>query len=255
MAASPSRYVKVRGIAGFVVLGLLVFLVVVVAATPISALTDRLPPGIQCEGVEGTLGEGSVNQLTLNGAKIGTLHWRFLPSALLQGELAYEVSASHDDALIDGRAGITLTGVGVVRDLRVNWPLEALVAPDMTGVWGGRLTGHLDTVRIESGWPTRILGTIEILHLHAPNSNLDQGSYALVFTPAPEPKSVHADVKDTDGPLAVTATLTLGANRSYDLKGALTPREGTPETLKDSFSMLGPPDANGRREFDLAGSL
>jgi len=244
-----------RSVAGFVLLGVLVFLMVAIAVLPVTVLTDRLPAAVQCEGAEGTLLGGSIERVVLHGTPLASVRWEVVPAALLKGEFAYQVSATRSDGTIAGRVGVTLTGVLAVDAMQIDWPIDALKAPGSLPGWGGQLTGRLDTVRIAHRWPTRLLGTLAIAHLHAPNSDLDQGTYEFHFSPATNPEVVHAEIKDLSGPLALVATLALGADRSYELKGALTPRPGTPETLKDSFTMLGPPDAEGRREFDMAGSL
>jgi hypothetical protein len=64
-----------------------------------------------------------------------------------------------------------------------------------------------------------------------------------------------AQLHDLSGPLSVTGALQLSPAGSYQLDGSVTPKPGTSAELTQKLQMLGPPDAQGRHAFSIAGSL
>jgi hypothetical protein len=64
-----------------------------------------------------------------------------------------------------------------------------------------------------------------------------------------------AKIEDTGGPFDVEARLTLGKDRSFLLEGMIASTGSVPDQIRQALELLGPPDASGRREFSVAGSL
>jgi hypothetical protein len=59
---------------------------------------------------------------------------------------------------------------------------------------------------------------------------------------------------DLGGPLDVTGSLQLLADRSYVVEGLIAARADAPADISQMLQFLGPADQQGRRPFSLAGS-
>ena len=62
-------------------------------------------------------------------------------------------------------------------------------------------------------------------------------------------------LSDTGGPLAVNGTVQLNKNRSYLVSGLIATRPGAPSDMARTLEILGEPDAQGRRQFAIEGSM
>jgi hypothetical protein len=58
-----------------------------------------------------------------------------------------------------------------------------------------------------------------------------------------------------NGPLQINGTIKLKADRSYELDALVGAKPNTPQNLLRALEFLGPPDAQGRRQFSMAGAL
>ena len=81
------------------------------------------------------------------------------------------------------------------------------------------------------------------------------GDYTVSFVPAPAGE-LAATFVDNGGPLEVEGAATLDARRVYTLDALVEPRADAPEMLVEGLRiMTAEPDAEGRRRFNLSGSL
>jgi hypothetical protein len=81
------------------------------------------------------------------------------------------------------------------------------------------------------------------------------GDYTVSFVPAPEGQ-LAATFVDNGGPLEVKGTVSLDARREYVLDALVEPRANANAMLVEGLKIMsGEPDAEGRRRFNLSGSL
>ncbi len=234
------------------VLSLLAVTVILACTVPISWLADHAPASVQLAGVQGSVFSGHAEEVRFQHTRLGRVTWHFAPARLLHGELCYDLSITAPGHHLQGRFGIAPRHTWVAYQVDMEWPLRSL--SDQV-VWGGMLTASIDSLHLRNSWPTLFVGSLTVRHFTRPDSNVDLGSYTLDLSAGPTPHEVLGHLRDVAGPLAVDATLSLAADRSYHMDGSVLPRAGTPEDVKDSFTFLGPPDASGRRLFQMAGSM
>lgn len=236
--------------------GLVVFAIVIAATLPASLLVDRLPPDLAVEGVAGTVWNGSADAIRLRGAPLGALGWHAEPMALLRGELAYRIEVTRPDGYLHGRIAATLGGALEGDALQLLLPVTALHPEHGPQAWDGRLSGNIEHVRLERGWPVALIGAFRIAALRLPGSTLAIGDYAIEFDGrANTPSQLVGRVRDLDAPLLVRGQLQISHERAYKLEGEVTPRAGASPDVSRAVEFLGTPDASGRRSFEITGTF
>ncbi len=239
-----------------VLVGVAVFAAVIVATLPASLLASRLPSDLAVEGVSGSIWNGAADEVRLRGAPLGSLTWNVEPAALLRGSLAYHVEVLRPDGFLRGRVAATLSGALEGDALDLDLPITALHPEHADDAWGGTLTGRIEHLRLEGGWPVALTGSFGIAHLRPPGSTLEIGGYAIEFDGrANTAEQLIGRVRDVDAPLLVRGQLEIRHARSYLLQGEVTPRPGASPEVGRAVEFLGLPDAAGRRSFEITGTF
>jgi hypothetical protein len=236
------------------ILAAIAFLVTLLMRLPARTLLPLLPPEVSCAAPSGTVWNGACGQLRVGEASVSGLSWKLHPGALLHLQLAADLSSPDPQAR--GQAQVELTRNG---DLAVTALTATVALPGDTAVTPGGISGSMqlaiDSARIENRRLVALQGTIDLLQIHSDDPQADLGSFELRFVPPAQPLVMQAQLRDLDGPLSVTGLLQLEASGSYQLDGSISARPGASAQLVQKLQMLGPPDAQGRQTFSLAGSL
>ncbi len=114
-----------------------VFLASVVIHMPASFVVGQasLPRALTLSGVQGTVWQGRVSQVSWQGQQLGEVNWRFQPSKLLTGkaEVSLRFGRGSDLALTGrGHVGYGLSGAyaeNVVASLPINNVMEYVTLP------------------------------------------------------------------------------------------------------------------------------
>jgi len=248
--------VNVRKALPLIAAGVAAFLVTLLAIVPASVVTALLPASVAVGMTSGTIWNGSTDSLTVKGQALGGLRWKFHPLHLFRGRVAFDAELIRSDGQARGRIALGLGGRYEARSLEIHLPLVALPAGIAPRGWLGVVRAQLQSLEIGPQSTPRALGTIELRALKAPPPNgAAIGSYGVTFdaTSARDGKLV-GQLKDLEGPMQVTGTVTLAADRSYVVEGLVAPRAGASQAVADTLRFLGAPDAQGRRPFSLAGT-
>jgi hypothetical protein len=252
-----------------VALGLLALLGFALATMPAGALSGPLRrAGIEASSYDGSIWSGRATALTWRGTRVGDVQWTLTALPLLRGHAAGHARIVRPDGTLqaDYETNFRATDL-LLRNATVALPIETLTTRPL-GIprgWTGRASGHFDELRLEQRWPTVVRGTVDLDEVVAPPpQHTALGSFHLVFPhPAPKPSlsvpgdpaNLTARVVDKGGPFYVDAQLTLGRKRAFSLDGVLSARQSVPANIQQALQMLGTPDANGRRQFSIGGSL
>jgi general secretion pathway protein N len=235
--------------------GAAVFVGVGLATLPASLLVGRLPADLKVEGVSGTIWNGGADAIRLRGTPLGGFSWSVEPAALLGGEFAFRIEVTRADGYVRGRVAATAGGALTGREIELELPLTAL-HPGSQQDWQGTLHGTVQSVRLEQGWPVALVGAFQMTGLTPPSSDLPIGDYALEFDGrADTPTQLVGRVRDLAAPLIVRAQLVIRRDRSYALAGEVRPRPDAPPDISRAVTFLGPPDAVGRRTFEITGTF
>jgi hypothetical protein len=243
--------------------GLAAALVIALLTLPAQLFAGRLARhGLEATSLAGSIWSGRAQGLAWRSAPLGDVAWSLAPLELLRGRVGADVALTRPDGNL--QASVSLSGGGTLRLTRVQFqlPVEALSALPlgMPRNWRGRVAGSFAEIAISGGWPTALVGTLEMDGLIAPPPRSTSiGSYHVEL---PDPSATDAAdgeltarVTDKEGPFSFEGRLTLAPDRSFLLEGTLAPRGTTPPQLVRSLELLGPADASGRRPVSVSGTL
>ena len=213
------------------------------------------PPGVTLSGVSGTIWKGRAQAVRSGNLHVGSVEWDLSILPLLTGKLGADVKITRSDGFAEG--SIAVSGARVtVRGLNASLPLSALPPNIVRGGWTGTATLRLPQLALENAWPVALTGTIEIANLVGPaNRPAALGGYKVVFPEGAAADGLQGALSDTGGPLAVNGTIDLRKDRSYLVNGLIATRPDAPSDMARTLEILGAPDAQGRRQFSIEGSL
>jgi general secretion pathway protein N len=252
MPDSPSRPGPLR----LILAGVAAFLITLLATVPASVIRFALPPSVKLGITNGTIWHGSTDSLTVNGRPYGALRWTLRPLQSFLGHLVLDGELIRNDGQARGKIGFGLGNRFFGRNLEINLPLPALASGIGPPGWSGLVRAKLESVDLAPQAVPRVVGTIELRDLQAPPpGGAAIGSYAVTFDPASaNDGKLVGQIKDLGGPMQVTGTATIAADRSYVIEGLVAPRAEAPKAVTDTLRFLGAPDAQGRRPFSVAGT-
>lgn len=238
----------------------LAFAAIIVARLPASWVSGFLPKDVTCAEISGTLWRGSCSGLVAQGTSLGDLAWRLSAMPLLLGRVASSVDLQHPNgtatADVEVRPGGAIEARQVAADFQIDPRAMTQIPPDLRG----RVHAQLARLRLEKGAISAIEGRIDLNDLE--RRSLEHpalGDYTLTF-PATRAKSQGNDVVgDLDsrggGPWQIQATLRLTRQPGFEIDGLIAMGPGAPADMVESLGLLGPPDAQGRRPFSVAGTF
>lgn len=241
-----------------VALGVGAFIIFALVTLPASVVLSWLgSAGVSAGGVSGSIWNGRAQVLQVQGMNIGGVEWKLHVLPLLTAHANVDLKVTR----IDGFATTELSaGFGSLRlkNTTASLPLSALPANVLPGGWTGTLNGKFTDVTLNNGWPTSVNGTLDVVDLTGPAQKPQNvGSYRVVFDPAASTaESLKGAITDAgDGPLQINGTVELKSDRSYALDAMVATRPNAPRSLAQALEYLGPPDAQGRRQFSMAGTM
>jgi general secretion pathway protein N len=236
------------------ILAAIAFLVTLLMRLPARALLPLLPPEVTCAAPSGTVWSGACGQLRVGEVAVSGLSWTLHPGALLRLQLVADLASPDPDARGQARVELARNGTLAITALAatVALPGDAAVIP--AGI-SGSMQLAIDSARIEGRHLVAMQGQIDLLQIHIDNPQADLGSFELQFVPPTQPRVMLAQLRDLNGPLSVSGVLQLLPTGSYQLDGSVAARPGASAELTQKLQILGPPDAQGRQVFSIAGAL
>jgi general secretion pathway protein N len=238
-------------------LGIITYAVFAVVTLPAGVVLRRLESaGVSADGVSGTIWNGAAQVLRVGGAHLGSVRWDLHALALFTGRLTADVDLKRTDGFAKTLVSITPSGRLDFEDLTASLPLSTLPQNVGLGGWGGKANLKFAALSLEDGWPSLADGTLEAVDLSSPKLGGALGSYKVVFPPdATAGDTLAGALSDLGGPLQITGTVQLKKDRTYLIQGLVATRADAPQKLTKSLEVLGPPDAEGRRQFGTEGTL
>lgn len=233
-----------------------VFLIALLPARLVYAWTA--PRDVRAHFVDGTIFNGTAEELMVAGFRFGRARWTFQPASLLLGRIAFALRAERDDGYLEADVAVGLGDRVWISDVDAALPLsigEALVP--IQGV-SGDVALDFDLIRLHEAWPDRLAGTLNLGNLLVTQPTTQRmGSYRVVFDDdANGPAGALTGVfRDTSGPLEVQGTVVIKDDRSYVVEGRVLARDSAPQFNESLQFMFGSPGPDGRRNFSFGGRL
>ncbi len=238
-----------------IVIGIVTVLIGIASRLPATIVMDRIQvPGVEFNGVRGTIWEGGIDNLVYNNEPVAPVAWKLHPSALLRGAAKADFTFLPQQSRIEGTieagmgAEITLTNLSLDGDLRY------IASGTSLGPVRGAVAGLIDEAIVVNSWPQHVAGNLQVTDLRYPaNAPYSLGNFSLTCAPSDPP--VICDIVDRGGPLVVEGTLTLRDQRQYELKGQVRARPDAPNEIRNGLRFVGPADARGNVSVEFAGQL
>lgn len=214
----------------------------------------RHAPGVQLDGVSGSVFSGRAEGLRVQGTALGSLQWQFDWLALLSASYGYRFQLTGDGEELGGR--IDLRGGRVfLRDLEGHLPVAAVERwlPLPSHSVSGSLGLHLKELDIKGGRLISAEGEAElddgILSWPQPYT---LGSFRVSLSPAAA-GGIDAEASDVASSLKLHATLNLSAEGAYHLSGAVRAEDPSDSATRSLLAGFGAPDSTGQYPFDFKG--
>ncbi len=251
-----------KKIAGYGLVFLLVFLTSLVVYLPAQVVVRQfpLPPQLQLAGVQGSLWQGSAEQVTWQNRNFGDVSWDLHSLALLQAKIEAAVRFGRGSAL-------NLRGKGVV-----GYGISGLYARDLVV----SLPAEMALSQVKIPLPVSAQGQFELsvkdYSYQAPYCLSAQGTLAWSSAEITSPfgsvglDQAIADINCAESSVTLKGnqnsnqassefTITLSPNNSYQAEGWFKPGDEFPEKLSSQLKWLPKPDNQGRYSFKQQGRL
>lgn len=219
------------------------------------------PPQVSAVGLEGTVWRGRAALVSIAGIGASDVEWTMAFAPLLIGRVEMALQARQPDGFVSSNVVAGLRSIRLL-DLQATTTLATLGRLVPLGDVRGQVSAQLAELELRNGWPERAIGQIRIAALETPllmpggpSELIPLGNY-LVTLEERDDGVLGGRFADQGGPLEITGTFALTADRNYELGGLILPRPDAPQEIVQALQFLtGPPDADGRRPFELTGSL
>ncbi|MGB6451405.1 MAG: type II secretion system protein N, partial [Steroidobacteraceae bacterium] len=239
--------------AGMIATGVAAFVLVLVVQFPARWAALALPRGVACGQVAGTLWSGTCAGLAAAGMPLGDLGWSLHPLRLLTGRLDLDVALTRGAGAARARVELSPTGAIAARGIHADFPLDHAFIPQLPPSTRGSAAVELSSLDWNGKRITEIHGQIEVQGLTIGGGEL-LGSYRLLFPGSPGSELV-GHLSDLGGPFAVAGTVRLTAEPGYEVDSLIAARPSASPDLLSQLRYLGAPDAQGRRQFSIAGTF
>jgi hypothetical protein len=240
--------------------GGLVFLYTLIMHAPVAVLVGHLRPEtsrIDLIGPSGTLKSGTAAAVALDGRPIArNLSWTLRALPLLIARASFDVAASGDGLIIEGRASATPLGRIGLHDLRASGAIKPLAAAlGLFAPLDGQLGLDAQAISISAGIPTEATGTITVNRLlwTLGRDPMPVGDFQAQIQTVDG--KITATVTTLDGPLDVSGEGELDAQGRYQFHLQMRPKADAPPPLANMIRTLGAPDTQGYNHVRYSGTL
>ncbi len=209
---------------------------------------------IHLSGLQGSIWNGSANNIVINNISGGSLDWQLSPWSLLLGRVSGNIRLSRQGEWMEGRVTLMTAGRLEARDLKINLNGETLAQITTPYLLHGDIMGDISTLDYEPGKTIQASGKIQLgnADIEGPQS-LNLGNVHTEIQPEGEGSQV--SIKNQDSPLDIKGTLKLNGNGSYRMTLGVLNRDNTRQDINHALKVLGKPDATGRIQLTYYGKL
>jgi general secretion pathway protein N len=245
-----------------VVLGLSCFLILLISLFPARAgFALFSPDSVDGFGISGTLWNGNAKIINVGGQQLRNTEWNIALSQLPLGRLGGDFKTRWSNGFAEGFGTVSFGGTIRLSETRAGVDAAMLQSAFGTPAIGGQINLLISTLELNDNWPSQLIGRAEVLNLSSSLMGRGEaaqiGNFSLEFDSTTETEAdvLTGIILDTGGPLELKGRLLLTPPANYTLKTRLKARPDAPESIQNNLEFLGPSQPDGRRLFELAGSL
>jgi hypothetical protein len=238
-------------------LGLLAFIAALVVVFPASWIKGALPPQVTCAALSGSLWRGQCAGLAFaptagQHLRVDALDWKLHPLPLLQGRLQADINMTSPDLSARGEVQLGARGQIGVTGLSGRILLDHSRLAALPAGWSAQAEAREFSIGIENGRLTKLGGVLLARQLRDARGT-GFGDFRLEF-PLQDKAPFRGALGDEGGPMQLQSQLELNADQSWQLRGTIRLRPGSPPGLASALDQLAPADINGVRTFALEGA-
>ena len=219
---------------------------------PARVLTTFLPATLTLSGLSGSVWSGqAVRAWTMIDGQplmLGRVQWQLQPWRLGWGS-PLTLTSEWGDQIFTSRIGMGLSGLTVLRDVRVNF--DTSVLREMFPLYlGGTLSGSFERIEVEKAGLRQAQGTVYLQNAiwTANSGNIPLGDYRIdVAGNAGSADGIVGEVVTENGALVLVGDLNLSMG-AYAVKLSATGPVARDDGFRRAVSMLATPTAEG---FDI----
>jgi general secretion pathway protein N len=215
------------------------------------------PAPVQLHGLSGTLSDGHLSGLTLNGAPmLADLRWDLHPWWLLAARLDFHVDGGGEQGLLDGDLSLAPGGRVGLRNFKFSSGVKPLLAAAGFPLpWlDGRATMQFDALKLRNGVPRDAAGKALV---HGVTWGMGQttalGDFAADV--ARDGDAIVARLSSVSGPLDATGEVRLLDDSSYEIKIQFKPKPDASPAVQNLLRSTGTPDVQGYYHIEKRGKL
>ncbi|MDB4223397.1 type II secretion system protein N [Granulosicoccus sp.] len=249
---------------GLCLLGIVAFLVTIVALFPAAPVVDRIRPqlgSVALEGVNGKLYKGVIDTVSstddLLPLEFQNVGWALAPGALLKGGAGASFSFDGYGGSGQGLAIRSWNGSIDITDFDFNAQAKALepLLPVPIASFSGELTGNIERLSLVDNLLAEARGTLSwnnaALQTPIPTS---LGDVEVVIKPEGEQAHL-VTLKASGGDVAMDGSVTLSLNGDFTADVLFTPAPSASEAVRNGLRQMGRADAQGRVRFQRTGNV
>ena len=234
-----------------VALGLITFIVLVIIKAPASLITKPLSANapVQCERVSGSIWNGRIAQLTVNGIAIGSVKWKINGWRLFLGELQITISLGENMLApnLSGTIPLTVSPSGTIEiehaqlQTKAEWISTQAALPVMpTGMVDVNIsqlklnatTKQLPKIKAKASWTEAGISYPNPFSLGAYHVDLQH-------QPETEPKVIIGTITDSDSSLHVNGTVQIDNQWQYQTDITLQAEPDAPADIRGLLPYIG----------------
>ena len=253
-----------------ILIGAVVFVWTLLLNAPAAILYAWFAPKasqVQLYGLEGSLDEGKVQTLGLNGRPLlQNLRWSFQPWWLPLLRAGFHVDGGNQDLNLKGRVALVFGGVNIAATQGTGGVKALAGAAGFPFVpVDGQARFDIDSLKLRKGFPQSVSGTLELhsLAFTLGKDPLALGDFKATLSTQPPPagtngsNSIKAVIETLSGPIDASGEMHLQADRSYDYDLQLKAKDNADPNLRNLLQAggLGQPDTRGYYHLRNRGNL
>lgn len=236
-------------------LGLIAFLVGLVYTVPAHLATPYLPAQVRISGIDGTLWNGHVKNLDLEGFKLGELQWHIQPLYLLLGRI--KVGTRFHQTGLQGRGDVILGQHTLgFEDLHVVGNVD-VVNPYISAygtVLDGKFEMDFSSLEITQKGLQQSQGKLVLRNTQIVSpAKLTLGEVQIEL--AQKGETAVASLGNTGDTLRLSGTASITPVWRYITNLRIAPTSSTPKEIRQTLTLLGRTDSRGAVTLNNNGTI
>jgi len=213
----------------------------------------KLPDTVSLSGINGTVFNGTVQEISINGFPLRALDYSYQPSCIVLLKVCYKVSYEQGTFQL---AYDVLNDDTEISDARVEYPVSELLkhVPNVPVHPVGRVELMVDDLSMVQGEPVGLNGKLIWRDMGLDDDvKINLGDYQIVFTG--NQKQYDFKLSDLDASLDVTGTGEIKADGQYSVDIKIAAETTIVPRVKNVLDLVAAKAAYNQYRFEQKGSL